>query len=395
MNHLPTSAVASSPAAASGGSRVKPHAIRRFLWMVLITITAVYFLILVGGTVRATGAGMGCPDWPLCFGQLVPPTNESQLPPDWRVRYADRGYDTADFDPVKTWTEYVNRLVGATIGLLAILTVLAARPFRREQPVVFWASVGGLLFIAFNGWLGSMVVASNLRPVMISAHMVGAFLVQMCFIYAVVRAAGPQALLAERHRPRVSQEPGEGASLQSSLTATGTPAASMESQGKELRDLPSWLRSLVLATLAALTLQIILGIQIRESVDLISRMATDITRDQWIEAIPWIFLVHRSFSWVILGLCLYLTIRVYQSPFRRTRAGLMAALLVGFTAFEMALGGALNHLGFPLIAQPLHLLTAHLMFGLLWFLYAVLNPYFSGKQSTPPHHSKTMDFQHV
>ena len=356
----------------SAGSGVKPHERRRFIWMVLITITAVYFLILVGGTVRATGAGMGCPDWPLCFGQFVPPTQESQLPPDWRVRYADRGYDTADFDPVKTWTEYLNRLVGATIGLLAILTVLAAWPFRSEQSVVFWSSLGGLLFIAFNGWLGSMVVASNLRPVMISAHMVGAFLVQMCFIYAVVRAAGPQALLAQRKTP-----PQAGETTQQSPT---------------LRELPSWFRSLVLATLAALTLQIFLGIQIRESVDLISRISTDLTRDQWIEAIPWIFDVHRSFSWVLLGLCLYLMFRVYQSPFRRTRAGLMAGLLVGFTAFEMALGGALNHLGFPLIAQPVHLLTAHLMFGLLWFLYTVVSPSFSKAQSK---NSKTMDLQHV
>ncbi|MGA1476935.1 MAG: COX15/CtaA family protein [Burkholderiaceae bacterium] len=348
------------------GSGVKPHQRQRFIWMVLITITAVYFLILVGGTVRATGAGMGCPDWPLCFGQLVPPTHESQLPSDWRVRYADRGYDTADFDPVKTWTEYVNRLVGATIGILAILTVLAARPFRREQPVVFWSSLGGLLFIGFNGWLGSMVVASNLRPVMISAHMVGAFLVQMCFIYAVVRAAGPEALLTER-----------------------------SPQSQTLRELPRWFRGLVLATLAALTLQIFLGIQIRESVDLISRMATELSRDQWLEAVPWIFLVHRSFSWVILGLCLYLLMRVYQSPLRRTRAGFMASLLVGFTAFEMALGGALNHLGFPLIAQPVHLLTAHLMFGLLWFLYTVVSPSFSGVHPSHPNHSKTMDLQHV
>ncbi len=161
---------------------------RQFLWVAVATIAAVYFLILVGGTVRATGAGMGCPDWPTCFGKLIPPTQEAQLPPDWRVRYAARGYDTADFDPVKTWTEFVNRLVGVTIGLMSIATVALAWRIRAQGAVVFWAALGGLFFVCLNGWIGSMVVASNLRPVMVSLHMTGAFLVQMCFIYAVVRA---------------------------------------------------------------------------------------------------------------------------------------------------------------------------------------------------------------
>ena len=161
---------------------------RQFVWVALATIAAVYVLIFVGGTVRATGSGMGCPDWPTCFGRLIPPTQEAQLPADWRVTYAARGYDTADFDPVKTWTEFVNRLVGVVIGLMSIATVALAWRLRSVQPVVFWSALGGLFFVGLNGWIGSMVVASNLRPVMVSLHMTGAFLVQMCFIYAVVRA---------------------------------------------------------------------------------------------------------------------------------------------------------------------------------------------------------------
>jgi heme a synthase len=313
------------------------RAVRRFVVLGMVAISAVYFLILVGGTVRATGAGMGCPDWPLCFGQLIPPTHESQLPANWRQTYADRGYDTAPFEPIKTWIEYTNRLVGATIGLLILAFTFLAFPFRKKDPVVLWCALGALFAVAFNGWLGSQVVASNLRPVMISLHMAGAFVVQMFLIYATVRA---------RKHQFVAQIQG---------------------------GLPDWFRHVLLASMAAMVLQIYLGVQIRESVDLISRAATETQRDQWIELVPWIFYVHRSWSWVILVLAIFLVWKILKSTLRNTRVGQAAWWLVGLIVFEMILGGALNHLGFPAVAQPVHLLVAHLIFGVLWFKWCVLS----------------------
>lgn len=321
----------------------EPHAVqsqlsrqvRRTIALALTTIAAVYVLILIGGTVRATGAGMGCPDWPLCFGQLIPPTSEAELPPNWREIYSHRGYSDAPFDATKTWTEYLNRLFGVLVGLLVTATTISAASLRKTMPAVFWASLGGFLLVGFNGWVGSQVVATNLRPVMISAHMLGAFFVQMCLIYAVVRAAKPQL----------------------SSVAAG---------------LPRWFTGLTVATLLAMVVQIFMGIQIRESVDLISRAADPVERDQWIEMVPFIFYFHRSFSWVILAAVAYQFWRVYRSPLRRTWAGSILKVLVLLVAFEMALGGALNHLGFPMAAQPVHLLAAHLIFGALWFLWCVL-----------------------
>lgn len=312
---------------------------REHRWVALvgvIAIVAVYFLILVGGTVRATGAGMGCPDWPLCFGQWIPPTDESQLPANWREIYSHRGYASAPFDPVKTWIEYVNRLVGVVIGVLILAFVAVSWRLRRIDPKVFWVAVIALVAVMFNGWLGSRVVASNLRPVIISLHMTGAFLVQMALIYATVRAS------------------------RQALVPTGG-------------SMPAWFRHLLLATLVALVFQIISGIQIRESVDWISRSASDVDRDDWIELVPSIFYVHRSFSWVILGLAGFMTMRVLRSHLRRTAVGVAAMGLVALVVFEMLLGGALNHLGFPAVAQPVHLLAAHLIFGVLWFQWCLLS----------------------
>jgi cytochrome c oxidase assembly protein subunit 15 len=125
--------------------------------------------------------------------------------------------------------------------------------------------------------------------------------------------------------------------------------------------------------MVAMILQIVMGIQIRESVDLISRAATPLERDQWIEMIPVIFYFHRSFSWVILALVAYLVWRLWTSPLRATAVGRISLWLFGLVIFEMLLGGALNHLGFPLLAQPVHLLAAHLIFGALWFLWVAIS----------------------
>jgi hypothetical protein len=89
--------------------------LRRLVRWNQATLVVVLLLILAGGIVRSSGSGMGCPDWPLCFGQVIPPLVESDLPANYQEIYAERGYADTRFNALKTWTEYLNRLLGAVM----------------------------------------------------------------------------------------------------------------------------------------------------------------------------------------------------------------------------------------------------------------------------------------
>ena len=168
--------------------------------LVFVTIIAVYLVILAGGIVRSTGSGMGCPDWPKCFGSWVPPTTESQLPADYRESFAINrveknqrlagyleflGFDSLasklqsesiaapeeTFNKYKTWTEYVNRLLGVLLGLFITAMAAVSFGFRKHQLALFLGSIAAFLLVVFQGWIGAVVVSTNLLPGMVTFHM--------------------------------------------------------------------------------------------------------------------------------------------------------------------------------------------------------------------------------
>ncbi|CAI8921912.1 COX15/CtaA family protein [Methylocaldum szegediense] len=309
---------------------------RRFRRIGLITIAAVYFLILVGGIVRASGAGMGCPDWPTCFGRWIPPTDESQLPPNYHEIYAERGYADTEFNPVKTWTEYVNRLVGVSIGVLVLLTLLYSVPYLKRDRTVFFLALLVFLLVGFQGWLGSAVVASNLRPIMITAHMVMAFVIVCLLIYTIAR------------------------SQQDTLCRLDSGALSPK------------FKTVLAAAMGMTLLQIMMGTQIRESVDIIASTFNQAERHLWREEFPTIFYIHRSFSAVILFTNLWLVWHLVQRLHRRH---LLRSFAIGLGALVVAAigtGVTLDRLGFPAFVQPIHLVLANLIFGAQFFLFIAL-----------------------
>jgi cytochrome c oxidase assembly protein subunit 15 len=76
----------------------------RFRRLGMLTICAVYFVILVGGLFVHRVQGWGVLTGRMCFGQWIPPTSEAQLPPNYHEIYAQRGYENTQFNPIKTWT---------------------------------------------------------------------------------------------------------------------------------------------------------------------------------------------------------------------------------------------------------------------------------------------------
>ncbi|HET9703203.1 MAG TPA: COX15/CtaA family protein, partial [Vicinamibacterales bacterium] len=137
---------------------------RLALWTTAVT----YFLILVGGLVRASGAGLGCPDWPRCFGSWIPPASAADLPPE---------FNPSQFNPTLMWTEYLNRLLGVTVGFLILATTVSAWRHHRREPRIVWTTTAALLLTGFQGWLGGRVVAHELAAWIVTAHLVVAIVI--------------------------------------------------------------------------------------------------------------------------------------------------------------------------------------------------------------------------
>lgn len=187
--------------------------------MGLYTCSSVFLLFLFGGLVRATGSGMGCPDWPKCFGLYAPPTCECKLPGNYQAIFLQKRLQKVErfagvlnklgmedrakillsdpsiqapeaFDPVKAWIEYINRLFGVLSGLFAMIYFgLMVFNWKKIKGGRWWG-VLGLFLLLVNGWLGSLVVATNLLPGVVTIHFILSFLCLFAYMVSLHRARG-------------------------------------------------------------------------------------------------------------------------------------------------------------------------------------------------------------
>lgn len=293
---------------------------------------------------------MGCPDWPTCFGSVVPPTRVDQLPSDYKAQYAayrdkknqkfarylamigmkatadqllaDKSVlEESDFNPTKTWTEYVNRLVGVVIGLLIIGLFVAAWPLRATYSRLFTGAAALLALVIFQGWFGSIVVSTNLTTWTITVHMFLAIAMVFLLEWLFIRS------------------------------------------GEAQQTIPTNLRPWLIAGIIAFAIQIFLGTEVRSVLDQLADSAVD--RRAWIVAAGGAFLIHRSFSW---GLIVVLT--VIYLKLRKTGAEKASYLVpVLLLLCSVLTGTAMAYFGVPAAMQPVHLLAAVIAIGWMFQVY--------------------------
>ena len=317
-------------------SKIYRRSIRTSFFLVL-------FLVFVGGIVRSTGAGMGCPDWPKCFGLWIPPLEYADVPLAYWNDPLSSHNGQLIFNPVKTWTEYLNRLLGVVIGFSILIQFIWSFWIKSNSKARIYSTVS-LVLVVFQGWLGSKVVSTDLKPLVITIHLVVALLIAL-------------ALLAALHYSYY-------------------PLLKYNKEVKKANIPPS-----VILAFVFLLIQFFLGTEVRSQVDILFKKFNYSSREFYTNALDWKFLVHRSFS--ILVFCI-LVFQIFKTGPKLLIGHVKYAFLpLIFSMLLITTGIILAYFNFPEYAQPLHLffgfsIVCAQVWLLLKFPKKEMNPHVSG-----------------
>ncbi|RZK63010.1 MAG: heme A synthase [Pedobacter sp.] len=338
---------------------------QRFIRINFITIIVTLLVILAGGIVRSTGSGMGCPDWPKCFDRYIPPTDVSQLPADYKEKYVagrlkknekfakylesmgkveladsirnDKSITLPEeFNPAKTWVEYLNRLTGVVAGIFLLLTAVYSFTYRKSAKRIIFLSILNILVVGYQAWLGSIVVSTNLAQWVVTVHMLLAIVILAISIYTYNYAKQlnkPQSVIMYRIL---------------------------------------WLKGFLLFTLIVSVVQIILGTEVRESVDVIAKSLSYNLRGSWIAKVGSVFSYHRDLA-ILVVIANAIVYKMVIDRFSGKAAPLLTARFILITLLIQILSGfALAYIAFPPAAQAIHILFSTLLFSLQFYLYLLV-----------------------
>jgi cytochrome c oxidase assembly protein subunit 15 len=326
---------------------------KQFLSSAKIALVLVYLVIIAGALVRMTGSGMGCPDWPKCFGYYIPPTEEKELLYTAGKEYSKgqviikdetllvakdhfvastnfesihwekyTKHDYAIFNPLHTWVEYINRLVGALAGIACLIVLFFSFGYWKENKKLFFYSLLICFLMGFQAWLGKTVVDSVLNPYKITTHMLAALLivaVQLYVIYSV-------------------------------------------QEKKKTKIIDTEFKWVLFVALGLTIMQIIFGTQVRESVDTIVEIG--LPKEVWLQNPKGGFYTHRSFSILIVFANAFLFWRNRKLDLGFTKINWVIALL----CVEILSGMAMYYFNFPFGTQTIHVVIATILFGLQLYL---------------------------
>lgn len=287
-----------------------------------------YLVIFTGGLVRVTGAGLGCPDWPHCFGRWLPPLSYSQIPPE---------FDVSQVNLVLAWIEYLNRVMGMILGILvAVTAVLAIIHYRKQLKILIPSIFAGLL-VAFLGWQGGQVVQSELEPLVVSMHLFISLLLLSVLTYVSMQSYYLENPEADRG---------------------GT--------------YPKGAAGLVGALWIAVIVQVVLGAHVRSGLEMLAQqypLATDMELIGKLGIIKWIHPLLGGaialFTWIV-GLRLLASGHAVGI----VKQGVWWIMLL--VAAQLILGLGLLSIGTPPLLQVFHLWLAALLVGALLSIYVAL-----------------------
>ncbi|MDD5333852.1 MAG: COX15/CtaA family protein [Rhodoferax sp.] len=178
--------------------------LRRIRALTLLTLFLTFDLLLFGAFTRLTDSGLGCPDWPGCYGQASP------LAAHGAIAAAQSAMPSGPVTHDKAWIEMIHRYLATSVGVLMVVLAVAAWLGRRRQSVqagasVWWPTLT-LLWVCLQGAFGALTVTMKLFPAIVTLHLLGGMVLLALLCVQVVRlaqldgAAPPVALASPLRR---------------------------------------------------------------------------------------------------------------------------------------------------------------------------------------------------
>ena len=298
--------------------------------LALISTIATFILIFVGGLVRVAGAGMGCPDWPRCFGHWIPPLSVHDIP---------AGISPDKFNVTLAWIEYGNRLMGVTLGFLIVGAAILAIVHHRKNRGILWCTLCAAVLVAFQGWLGSMVVATDLKPIVVTLHMVLALVIASLLIYATL-----EAYYLERQRDQ---------------SKAAYPARASR-----------WVAGLWLLAIV----QVILGTEVRAGAETAAQEFPLWSSIQWLGKAGMVYHLHMTVGVLVFAATIWVTYAIFklsEQPTLMVRSCLWSMIVL--VLFQVIFGIAFMVAGLTPLLQLLHLWGASLFIGFAFVLVSALS----------------------